>query len=93
MHFDLIVTIFTIIIIPCCKWYLDLKLQEQTEELNKIIAINNDINNKQIFMLKQQLGEIIRQFNSFNKRYENDVKIVKNKLFNQDESISRETFK
>lgn len=59
-----------------------MKLEEQTEELNKIIDLNNNNNNKQILVLKQQLAEIIRQFNSFNKRYENDVKIVKNKLFN-----------
>jgi hypothetical protein len=92
MHFDLIVTIFTIIIIPCCKWYLDVKLEEQTEDLNKIIAKNNDTNNKQILALKQQLFKIIDQFNCFNKRYENDVKMVKNKLFKPDESISREDF-
>jgi hypothetical protein len=92
MHFDLIVTIFTIIIIPCCKWYLDVKLEEQTEDLNKIIAKNNDTNNKQILALKQQLFKIIDQFNCFNKRYENDVKIVKNKLFKQDDSNSREDF-
>ena len=88
----MLITIFTIIIIPCCKWYLDLKLEEQTDDLNKIIAINNDINNKQIVALKQQLSKIIDQFNYFNKRYENDVRIVKNKLFKPDESISREDF-
>jgi methyl-accepting chemotaxis protein len=93
MNIEILITIFTIIIIPFCKWYLDLKLEEQTEELNKIIGVNNDINNKQIFALKQQLSKIIDQFNMFNKRYENDVRIVKRKLFKDDESISRKDFK
>jgi hypothetical protein len=89
MNIEILITIFTIIIIPFCKWYLDLKLEEQTEELNKIIGVNNDINNA----LKQQLSKIIDQFNMFNKRYENDVRIVKRKLFKDDESISRKDFK
>lgn len=92
MHFDLIVTILTIIIIPSCKWYLDVKLDEQTDDLNKIIATNNDINHKQIAALKQQLSKIIDQFHYFNKRYEDDVTIVKNKLFKQDESIPTKDF-
>lgn len=93
MSNELILTIFIVIFIPFCKWYLDIKLEEQTEDLNKIITINNNNNNKEIFILKQQFKKINDNLIYFEKMYRNDVKILKSKLLNNDESISRETFK
>jgi hypothetical protein len=93
MSNELILTIFIVIFIPFSKWYVDIKLADQTEELNKNINLNNVINNKEIFTLKIQLTKIIEQLHYFEKIYKNDVKILKSKLLNSDESISRETFK
>lgn len=88
MSNELILTIFIVIFIPFCKWYLDIKLDDQTEELNKIINLHITKSNQEIFILKQQLFKIIDQFNNFNKAYQKDVKILKSKLLNNDESIS-----
>lgn len=93
MKEETILTVITLLFVPFAKWYLDIKLEEQTEQLNKIIELNNNKNNKQIYSLEQQLFKIIKQFNCFHNLYENDVKILKSKLLDNDESISRETFK